>query len=153
MCIKAVKSEKRTRTVPEVYKVRTHAACASLEKHTSPRAPCAWSRQSSCTEEGVWEEWVYIKASSEHSRDYIRQQSGVVISREAEGVCREADPGGGSAHLTAGASDTQQAAFGFAFLWCARWPDEEYDITSHERQARPFDAHILVLKVIEQRPA
>ena len=61
---------------------------------------------------------------------------------------RTSIPGCGS---TAGTGDTQ-TAIGYGFL-CARWPHEEYDITPHEGQARSFDAHILVLQVIEQRPA
>ena len=61
---------------------------------------------------------------------------------------RTSIPGCGS---TAGTGDTQ-TAFCYGCL-CARWPHEEYDIAPHKGQARSFDAHVLVLQVIEQRPA
>eukprot|EP00964_Phaeocystis_antarctica_P119960 scaffold83722_cov69-Phaeocystis_antarctica.AAC.4 len=63
---------------------------------------------------------------------------------------RTSIPGCGS---TAGTGDTQ-TAFCYAYgCLCARWPHEEYDIAPHKGQARSFDAHVLVLQVIEQRPA
>ena len=47
-------------------------------------------------------------------------------------------------------TDHTLAAFA---LSCFRWPHEEYNVAPQKGQARPFDARVLVLKVVEQRPA